>query len=50
LYDAKGNVAKATDHYQKFVDLWRDADPELQPKVREVRARLDAQRKKEPRG
>jgi tetratricopeptide (TPR) repeat protein/TolB-like protein len=40
LYDAKGNVAKAVEHYQKLVDLWKNADPELQPKVQEVRQRL----------
>jgi len=30
----------ALDYYSKFVDLWRDADPELQPVVEEVRARM----------
>jgi tetratricopeptide (TPR) repeat protein len=50
LYDAKGNTAKAAEHYQQFVDLWKDADPELQPKVREARARLDALRKKGLKG
>jgi hypothetical protein len=29
---------KAADRYRRFVDLWKDADPELQPGVREVRA------------
>ena len=50
LYDAKGNTAKAIEHYEKFVDLWKDADPELQPKVREAKARLDALRKKGAKG
>ena len=40
LYEAKGERAKAADRYRRFVDLWKDADPELQPGVREVRARL----------
>ena len=40
LYEAKGDRAKATDRYRRFVDLWKDADSELQPGVREVRARL----------
>jgi tetratricopeptide (TPR) repeat protein len=40
LYEAKGNRAKAADRYRRFVDLWKDADPELQPGVREVRARI----------
>lgn len=33
LYDANGNTAKLIEYYQKFTGLWRDADPELQPKV-----------------
>ena len=41
LYETEGNTAKAIDNYEKFVDLWKDAEPALQPKVREVRARLD---------
>jgi tetratricopeptide (TPR) repeat protein len=40
LYDAKGNKAKAIEHFEKFVDLWKNADPELQPKVREVQDKL----------
>jgi tetratricopeptide (TPR) repeat protein len=50
LYDAKGNTAKALEHLGKFVDLWKDADPELQPKVKEARARIDALRKKGAKG
>jgi tetratricopeptide (TPR) repeat protein len=40
LYEAKGDRKKAADYYGKFVDLWKDADPELQPGVTEVRQRL----------
>jgi tRNA A-37 threonylcarbamoyl transferase component Bud32/tetratricopeptide (TPR) repeat protein len=40
LYEAKGDRAKAATHYVKFVELWKNADPELQPKVAEVRTRL----------
>jgi tetratricopeptide (TPR) repeat protein len=40
LYEAKGNRKKAADYYGRFVELWKDADPELQPGVREVRQRL----------
>jgi tetratricopeptide (TPR) repeat protein len=40
LYEGKGDRAKATQYYNRFVELWRDADPELQPAVREVRQRL----------
>jgi eukaryotic-like serine/threonine-protein kinase len=40
LYDAKGNKAKAIANFEKFVDLWKNAEPELQPKVREVQEKL----------
>ena len=40
LYEAKGDRAKAASHYAKFVELWKNADPELQPKVAEVKKRL----------
>ena len=40
LYEAKGDRKQAADYYGRFVDLWKDADPELQPGVREVRQRL----------
>jgi tetratricopeptide (TPR) repeat protein len=40
LYEARGDRAKAREYYGRFVDLWKDADPELQPMVRDVRARL----------
>jgi tetratricopeptide (TPR) repeat protein len=40
LYEARGNNAKAAKNYRTFVDLWRNADPELQPQVAEIRRRL----------
>ena len=40
LYEAKGDRENAARFYTKFVDLWSNADPELQPKVAEVRKRL----------
>jgi len=40
LYDAKGDRAKAIANFEKFVDLWKNAEPELQPKVAEVREKL----------
>ena len=40
LYRARGEHAKARDYYGRFVDLWKDADPELQPIVTEARAAL----------
>jgi tetratricopeptide (TPR) repeat protein/tRNA A-37 threonylcarbamoyl transferase component Bud32 len=40
LYEGKGNRDKALEYYGRFVDLWRDADPELQPAVQEVKQRM----------
>jgi tetratricopeptide (TPR) repeat protein len=40
LYEAKGDRQKAAAYYQKFVELWRNADPELQPQVAEIQQRL----------
>jgi hypothetical protein len=40
LHEARGNRAQAATYYQRFVDLWKDADPALQPRVAEIRQRL----------
>jgi DNA-binding SARP family transcriptional activator len=40
LHQKRGDRQRAIDFYQRFVDLWKDADPELQPRVREARRRL----------
>jgi serine/threonine protein kinase len=40
-------VPEGVRYYERFVELWKDADPELQPAVREVRVRL-AQLAQEP--
>jgi len=42
LYDQKGDKQKALDYYGRFVAGWRDADPELQPQVKEAKARMAA--------
>lgn len=47
LYDARGDRAKAVEHFERFVELWKDAEPELQPMVREVRAKLERLRRGE---
>jgi tetratricopeptide (TPR) repeat protein len=40
LYEQRGDTGKAVTYYTKFVNIWAKADPELQPKVAEVRAHL----------
>ena len=40
LYEQRGQADRARDYYGRFVDLWKGADPELQPLVRDVRGRL----------
>jgi tetratricopeptide (TPR) repeat protein len=47
LYEARGDRQKAASHYAAFVDLWKDADPELQPIVRRVRERLTTLQRRE---
>jgi tetratricopeptide (TPR) repeat protein/tRNA A-37 threonylcarbamoyl transferase component Bud32 len=41
LYEGKGNRGKAIDMYSQLVTRWADADPELQPRVRELRDRIN---------
>jgi eukaryotic-like serine/threonine-protein kinase len=40
LYEARGEQEKAYANYAKFVELWRNADPDLQPTVQDVRGRM----------
>ena len=41
LYDEREEWAKASGYYARFVELWKDADPELQPRVQAAQRRLD---------
>ncbi|HRP08803.1 MAG TPA: tetratricopeptide repeat protein, partial [Gemmatimonadales bacterium] len=41
LYEARGDRSRAIDYYGQFTAQWADADPELQPKVREIRERIN---------
>lgn len=40
LHDAAGNAPKAIEYYARLVELWKDADPELQPVVEAARRRI----------
>lgn len=42
LYESKGDLPKAAEQYARFIELWENADSELQPAVKEARARLAA--------
>ncbi len=41
LYDEQGDLENAALYYARFVELWADADAELQPRVGVARARLE---------
>ena len=46
LYEAKGNPKKSAEHYATFIEMWKKADPDLQPKVAEAKVRLERVRAK----
>ncbi|MEJ2371376.1 MAG: hypothetical protein P8Y07_11095, partial [Gemmatimonadales bacterium] len=41
LYDQRGDPVASAEYYARFVELWREADPELQPRVQAAQARLE---------
>ena len=49
LYEAKDDVRSAIDRFQKFVTLWKRADPELQPQVAEIKKRIASLQAREAR-
>ncbi|HEV7990232.1 MAG TPA: protein kinase [Gemmatimonadaceae bacterium] len=40
LYEARGDRPQALRHYRVFIELWKDADRALQPKVQDARRRV----------
>jgi tetratricopeptide (TPR) repeat protein len=41
MHDAEGDPEQAAIYYAQFVELWEDADPELQPRVKAAQTRLE---------
>ena len=41
LAEERGDWEKAAEYYARFVELWVDADPELQPRVQAAQQRLE---------
>ncbi|HET7603127.1 MAG TPA: protein kinase [Gemmatimonadales bacterium] len=37
LYESRGDKTKALNYYGQFVALWKNADPDLQPQVKQVK-------------
>jgi hypothetical protein len=50
LHEARGETSEAIRRYRAFVQLWRGADAELQPQVRDVEARIAQLEAKERAG
>lgn len=42
LYDERGDGQSAVKYYARLVELWADADPDLQPRVAAAQTRLEA--------
>ena len=42
LYETRGQRSEALDAYARFTARWKNADPQLQPAVREARRRMAA--------
>jgi len=39
IYEEKGWKGKAIEHYEKFLDLWKDVDSDI-PEVEDARKRV----------
>ena len=40
IYERQGKRQKASEHYARFIELWRNCDPELRPLVEQARQRM----------
>ena len=45
LYEARRDTTKAVTNYRTFIALWKDAEPEFQPRVAEAKRRLVLRRR-----
>ncbi|UCF21080.1 MAG: tetratricopeptide repeat protein [Gemmatimonadota bacterium] len=41
IYELRGNPQQAIHYYRRFVELWQDADPQLQPRVERARGAIE---------
>jgi tetratricopeptide (TPR) repeat protein len=48
MYQTVGDTARAREYYQRFVELWRDADPPLRAEVERAERALGAAPRGEP--
>jgi tetratricopeptide (TPR) repeat protein len=46
LYELRGETTNAIQRYSDLVDLWKNADPELQPVVEDIQSRIATLRRK----
>ncbi len=44
IHASAGRIAEAVKHYERFIELWSGADPELMPVVEDARRRVAALR------
>jgi tetratricopeptide (TPR) repeat protein len=44
IYERMGKKAEAIEHYEKFLELWKDADPDI-AEVKDAKKRLEALKK-----
>jgi tetratricopeptide (TPR) repeat protein len=40
IYERHGESGKASEHYAKFAELWKDCDPDFRPLVEDARRRM----------
>ncbi|HSG80681.1 MAG TPA: tetratricopeptide repeat protein [Gemmatimonadota bacterium] len=41
IYELRGDREQAMQYYSRFIELWKDADPELRPRVEAAQAALE---------